>query len=112
MIDVAETVSRLAEIKQAHLWCVFINSKGFSRPIGRMCTTSCDHNCSEQHSQSCHHLLKNQIHSKLLPKHNPQFANCVRTRISISKKRPASRLSWSEILSYNEFLFRHCDAPR
>jgi hypothetical protein len=27
MIDVAQTVSGRAEIKQAHLWCVFIDSK-------------------------------------------------------------------------------------
>src|SRR4029077_13947518 len=68
MIHVAQTVSRRAEIKQAHFWCVFIDSKSFGRLVGRMCTTSCDQNRSEQRGQSLNHPPKNRIHSKLLSK--------------------------------------------
>lgn len=50
MIDVAKTISRRAEIKQAHLWRVLVHRESFSRRVCGMLTAGCYQTATKQRS--------------------------------------------------------------
>jgi thymidylate synthase len=102
MVDVAETISRRAEIKQAHLWGVFIHCECFSRRICGMLTARCHHDRSKQRARRSNSLSDDCVHCSKI--------NAGLTRrvyiLYFGRVRPYARRI--KIINRKEILFSEC----
>src|SRR5215831_14612911 len=97
VVDVAETISRRAQIKQAYLWRVFVDRKRLSRRIRAAPATGRDQSRSKQRAERHNFSVTNQIHSKTSSKVQGEIVRDAQHPHMVSKNLRALRGSQSQI---------------